>query len=629
MSAPILRLAITVVVALIALATAGTAAATPALPSAAFDPNSTSWISLRDLTSAQFAERFDDLTAKDMMVIDLDVDVIDDQYRVGAVFRPNADHRGWASIRNLTHAEFSARWDDYRQRGYRLVDQETYVRDGERLYAGVWIENREQLGWASYRNVTSAEFSEKFAHYRDRGYLPVDVDTYRVGAGLRYAAVWVENSEDLAWRLLRGLTSDQYADAFHDYADDGLRSLAVESVRTDAGQRYAGIWIENRNGRGWYAYRDLTAKQYRNRWNQLSDMGYRLDGYEKYDTASGARYAGVWRQNSARPDWKLRGWVDSQVEDERNDHDVPGFSVAISHHGKLTYLRGFGYQDIDDGVWMHGRTVHRTASVSKAVAGVLGMRMDAKHAALSMDDDAREHLPQLPAHHSYTVGQTLMNRSCVDHYPDGFSSQNADHYTTALDAVEEFMDQPLSCTPGEYLYSTHAYTVFAAILEQLEAKPIDDIVLDELTNPFGLSTLRTENTAGGLEDRATLYTTDNDEYPGDDMTNKPLGGGIVSTALDLVRLGDGVLDGTILDDAQRTTMWTPIGSYAYGWDVGTGPGGERVVGKAGGQPGANAYLRIYPDDEIVIAVLSNRQNGGHSAGALSREIGEKMLAELP
>ena len=75
-------------------------------------------------------------------------------------------------------------------------------------------------------------------------------------------------------------------------------------------------------------------------------------------------------------------------------------------------------------------------------------------------------------------------------------------------------------------------------------------------------------------------------------------------------------------------MWDPIGSYAMGWDVGTADSGQRVVGKSGGQPGAKAYLRIYPDDGIVISVLSNRQGGGHSASALSREIGEQMLAEL-
>jgi CubicO group peptidase (beta-lactamase class C family) len=93
-----------------------------------------------------------------------------------------------------------------------------------------------------------------------------------------------------------------------------------------------------------------------------------------------------------------------------------------------------------------------------------------------------------------------------------------------------------------------------------------------------------------------------------------------------VSFANKILDGTLLTPAQRTTLWSPIGSYAYGWDVSSGPAGQRLVGKAGGQPGAKSYLRVYPDDGIVVAVLSNRWKGGHSAAGLSKKIGEAMLA---
>jgi hypothetical protein len=250
---------ITLILATLAacLALASPASATPAVPTALFDPPETSWLSYRNLTSSQFAAKFAALK-DDHMVIDLEVDVIDGAYRVGAVFRKNPDGRGWASLRNLTSAQFHERWEHYRDRDYRLVDEETWVDDGRRRYAGVWIENREAFAWASYRNVTSAEFSAKFDHYRDRGYLPIDVEVYPFGDGYRYGAIWVENRESVAWKLRRELTSAQYGAAFHSYAVQGLRSLDVEPVETGAGMRYAGIWIENRSGRGWYAYRDLT-----------------------------------------------------------------------------------------------------------------------------------------------------------------------------------------------------------------------------------------------------------------------------------------------------------------------------------------------------------------------------------
>jgi hypothetical protein len=53
--------------------------------------------------------------------------------------------------------------------------------------------------------------------------------------------------------------------------------------------------------------------------------------------------------------------------------------------------------------------------------------------------------------------------------------------------------------------------------------------------------------------------------------------------------------------------------------------GRRVVAKQGGQPGANTYLRIYPDDDVVVVVLTNRWHGGHSSHQLSADIGDLVL----
>lgn len=316
-------------------------------------------------------------------------------------------------------------------------------------------------------------------------------------------------------------------------------------MSTGAGQRYAGIFVENRSQRRWYAYRDLTPTGFRNHWNRLSDMGYRLDGYEKYAAAGGARYSGVWRQNSDRPDWLLRKQVDDDVQKELDATDVPGISVVAAKDGKVVYRRGFGHQDKADGIWMHGGSVHRIASVGKAVAGVLALRMAAKHPGLDLGT--------------------------------GLSSQNHTHYDTSADVVKAFMDQAHDCVPGTQKYRPHGYEGAGAAFEAFEGKPIKRIVRDEITTPFGLTTLRPESLAGSLPDRVQLYATNNDEYAGDDTSNKTLGGGLVS-----------------LNAGQRTTLWTGSGGYGYGWDVGTGPGGVRLVGEAGAQPGVKSYLRVYP-----------------------------------
>src|SRR4051812_29115523 len=89
------------------LVAAAPATALPGLPSTVFDPASVGWASVRDLTSAQFATAFDEWKRKDYLVTDLEVDVVNGDYRVGAVFQQNTDHRAWRSLRDMSAAQYA------------------------------------------------------------------------------------------------------------------------------------------------------------------------------------------------------------------------------------------------------------------------------------------------------------------------------------------------------------------------------------------------------------------------------------------------------------------------------------------------------------------------------------------
>ena len=610
--------------AVASVAPVGKIAIAPALAFNFWDPNSVPWASLSDYTSAGFANKFDALKV-DMLPINVDVSVIDGNYRVGAAFQKNVDKRGWVSLRDLTANQFATKITQYKNANYRMIDQGSYTLQGQQRYSAIWVKNVENLANTNYHDVTAQQFSQLFDVYRAQGLMPIDMQVYPTANGMRYSAVWMKSN--LGWKLLHGLTSAQFSTAFDAAKAADQRSIRVGSVQTSGGQRYWGIWVDNPNGRYWAEYRDMTANGFHNRWNLMRDLGYREIQFTKYATASGPRYAAVWRQNDDRPDWPLRVAVNELVEDELDAFDVPGMSVVIAHDGRFVYTRGFGHADIDDNVWMHSRSVHRLASVSKAVTGVLAELLFAKYPGLDLTDKIRDHVPQLPAFHDYTIEQQLQHRSCVAHYPTGFSTQETDHYATALDAVLEFMNQPLVCVPPAYLYSTAGFTVAASAFEAVVGEPIRDIFIDELNAPFKLGTLRPENLDVDVANRVTFYTTDNDEYAGDDTSWKIPGGGLESSAFDLVRLGRDVLNGTILNQTQRDELWKS--GAGLGWSTTTASNGAKCVGKSGGQPGAKSYLRIYPDDGIVIAVLANRWGGGHSASALSEAIGELMLAELP
>jgi CubicO group peptidase (beta-lactamase class C family) len=350
-----------------------------------------------------------------------------------------------------------------------------------------------------------------------------------------------------------------------------------------------------------------------------------LIDYEVYPSGSGYLYAGIWRQNSERPNWPLKDTVDALGLIETALYGIPGMSIAITQNGEIVYLKGFGYADLDDDVIAHSRTLFRLASVSKAVAGVLSLELQ-EESLLDITDPSSDHIPGLPDHHTHTIEQTISNRSGIGHYdtyPDIEGS-----FDTAFAPTILLWGTPLVANPGSmYIYSTHAYTFLGASLEGAVGDPIGVIYDDNLRTPFNLDTLNLEDRSVPNKFRATLYDTDNDEVEADDISWKVLGGGLESSAYDLLRFGMLVQGGSILNQASLDLMWTPpdnLSNYTLGWNTGTHKGAF-VVAKDGAQLGARSYLRIYPDDGIVIAILTNRKDGGHSPSALAKTIGALML----
>ncbi len=211
-----------------------------ALPSSLLDPDAVGWYSGRNFTSSAFSDWFSDLAGEGYMMVDIEVDEIDGVQRVGGVWQRNTDGRGWYQTRNMTLAEFEATQRE-RADDYRLIDQEVYVLGSDTYYAGIWIQNLEDLEWANYYDVTSTQFSALFDFFSDQGFLPIDVDAYVIDGQLLYSAIWVDNAENLGWWLWRDLTSDGFAEKFDEYRDR-YRMIDVESYRVGDRQLPVSGW---------------------------------------------------------------------------------------------------------------------------------------------------------------------------------------------------------------------------------------------------------------------------------------------------------------------------------------------------------------------------------------------------
>ena len=97
-----------------------------------------------------------------------------------------------------------------------------------------------------------------------------------------------------------------------------------------------------------------------------------------------------------------------------------------------------------------------------------------------------------------------------------------------------------------------------------------------------------------------------------DNSYKWAGGGFLSTSEDLIRFGFAHLYPQILKPETVQLLWTSQETnagektnYGIGWSSGVDESGRKWVGHGGGSIGGSTYFRIYPEEELVIAIIAN------------------------
>lgn len=370
------------------------------------------WASFRNLSQSAYQAKLNQYKAQGMRPIDIEI-TEGNSRTYSVIFRQNKDRRNWELKTALSSQDYNKKWTEMKNKGFRPVDQETHIVNGKRYFGALWIQNKENYKWVSFRNITSQQYGQRFTEYKGKGYMPVDVDVYPSGDELRYSVIWVQNTKRVQWAQYRNLTKASFGTKFQEMRSKGYRLIDTESYLNNGKQAYAAIWVKD--NRPWAGRRDMTSVQFNNAWNEYKDAGYRLVDQEVYRTSEGTRYAGVWVMNKSRVLWKHKKDLDLNVDNYWQINTSVGMSIAIAEKGQIRYLRGKGYADRSKGKEAHGNTVYRLASISKAITSIMAFQLK-QRGQLNLDNPTRSYESQLPAHHTHTVGQLLSNRGKVRGY---------------------------------------------------------------------------------------------------------------------------------------------------------------------------------------------------------------------
>jgi serine beta-lactamase-like protein LACTB len=333
--------------------------------------------------------------------------------------------------------------------------------------------------------------------------------------------------------------------------------------------------------------------------------------------------------------WK--GAVDEARElilDRMEEQTVPGLSVAVGVHGKIVWAEGFGWADLENRVPVWPSTRFRIASISKSLtAGAVGTLVE--EGRLDLDAPVQEYVPSFPEK-EWPVTTRLLggHLAGIRHYRDR-EFESMVHYDDVVGALQIFANDPLIHEPGTaYEYSTYGWNLISAVVQSVAGEPFLNYMRRVVFEPTGMTETVAEHVDSLIYHRSRAYVRTPDgriiNAPYVDNSNKWSGGGFLSTASDLVRYGQAYLGGAFLRPETVELLWTSQHTrdgertdYGIGWREHL-EGGRRIISHTGGAVGGTTVLVIYPEEGVVVAILTNIQGAGQTGNA--REIAELFMA---
>ena len=298
--------------------------------------------------------------------------------------------------------------------------------------------------------------------------------------------------------------------------------------------------------------------------------------------------------------------------------DRPGGIVAVVRDGELAFTRTFGMANLTHGVpWGRG-TISNIGSVTKqfTAMGLLLLQADGR---LSLDDDIRDHIPELPDFGPPVTIRHFLNhtsgyREIYNLLPiTGYNGEDGFAREKAIQIVQR---QPaLQAPPNtEWNYNNTGYILSSLVVERVSGQSFADYMQERVFEPLGMSDTRVKMVQGELipgsaqgyvAEKGSRFRTTRD------LASSAGAGGIYTTAEDLTRwmrnYRDGTLGGREAVQAMATTAVLESGdSTGYGLGLGVGElGGRTLYAHTGGDVAHRAYLGYLPELDDGVIVMSN------------------------
>lgn len=235
-----------------------------------------------------------------------------------------------------------------------------------------------------------------------------------------------------------------------------------------------------------------------------------------------------------------------------------------------------------------------------------------KAGKLALDDPIGKHLSDYPNKDlasKVTVRHLLTHTGGTGDIFGPEFTKNRLNLREHSDYVELYGSRALTHEPGAlHRYSNYGYILLGALIERVSGMSYRDYVRSRVLQPAGMKSTDSLPETENVPNRVTGYMRRNAAWVSNADTlpwSGTAAGGGYSTVGDLFRFAQALESGKLISkmmlaDATRSQ----VQQYGYGFGV-QGEGRLRSYGHAGGAPGMNGDLRVFPQLGFVLVGLSN------------------------
>ena len=334
------------------------------------------------------------------------------------------------------------------------------------------------------------------------------------------------------------------------------------------------------------------------------------------DDASGNYEITLLRQERVATDpKKLADQMMARFDGDRS----PGAAVRVWRDGKTLYSKTYGMANLTYGIPFEADTRTNIGSTSKQFTA-FAIMLQAERGHLSLDDDIRTHIPELPEfEHTVQVRHLITHTTGLREFLNllSMTGRRLDRgdWIDRSEIIEIVQRQPkLQNVPGaEWNYNNTAYGLAAAIVERTSGQDFHVFMQENVFGPLGMTgTMVRPSIRHIVPNNSEGYTPTPDGYRQiGDLGGAVGAGAMYSTIADLQtwienfanpRVGtreslDEMMTSFVLNDGEET-------GYGYGLFIDE-QGGLKRVQHGGADVAHRSMLVYYPEINAGITTQSN------------------------